>query len=149
MFEDPFFMLFGTNSHWWPTNGGRHSLAPALLSAPMVLLLPTIMSSKTPTIYSRAGPFVLDAALLLKDKRTDIAVLRINTKGEELPIVELSDWTILRSATVSHSAIRSVWDDATSGLPARRGPRWVLRLSFLYSNGCGDQFRQFGRQIWI
>ena len=96
MFEDPFFRRFFGNE--FPPGGQKRNRVENSLGSGVIVRADGIVVTNNHVIKDADDITVVladrrefDAALLLKDKRTDIAVLRINTKGEELPIVELSD----------------------------------------------------------
>ncbi|MEC8172936.1 MAG: trypsin-like peptidase domain-containing protein, partial [Pseudomonadota bacterium] len=96
MFEDPFFRRFFGKQ--FPPSSQKRNRVENSLGSGVIVRADGIVVTNNHVIKDADDITVVladrrefDAALLLKDKRTDIAVLRINTKEEELPIVELSD----------------------------------------------------------
>jgi S1-C subfamily serine protease len=73
------------------------------------------------------------ARILLADSRTDLAVLKIDTKGERLPVIEFDD-----------SDRISVGDIVLAiGDPFGVGQTVTMGIPVLYSDGRGHQSRQF------
>ena len=97
MFDDPFFRrFFGDN---FSSRGDRNrnrvenSLGSGVIVDPKGIIVTNnhVIKDANDIKVVLADRREFDARLLLKDKRTDIAVLGIDVKGEVLPIVRLAD----------------------------------------------------------
>ena len=97
MFNDPFFRRFFGDD--FSLGGGpkrnriENSLGSGVIvrSDGIVVTNNHVIKNADDITVVLADRREFNATLLLKDKRTDIAVLRINTNGEKLSIVEFSD----------------------------------------------------------
>jgi Do/DeqQ family serine protease len=95
MFNDPFFRRFFGDQV--PFGGNRSRVENSLGSGVIVGADGIIVTNNHVIKDANDIKVVLsdrrefDATLLLKDKRTDIAVLRVDLNGEELPTVAFSD----------------------------------------------------------
>ncbi|MBE09318.1 MAG: serine protease, partial [Rhodospirillaceae bacterium] len=97
MFNDPFFRRFFGDEFSF---GGRakrkrieNSLGSGVIvrSDGIVVTNNHVIKDADDITVVLADRREFEATLLLKDKRTDIAVLRINTNGEKLAFIEFSD----------------------------------------------------------
>ena len=96
MFDDPFFRrFFGDES---PFGGGNRNRVENSLGSGVIVTADGFIVTNNHVIKDASDIKVVladrrefDATLLLKDKRTDIAVLKIDTGQERLPIIELAD----------------------------------------------------------
>tara|TARA_Y100001934_G_scaffold243814_1_gene300741 strand:- start:25859 stop:27280 length:1422 start_codon:yes stop_codon:yes gene_type:complete len=97
MFNDPFFRRF-FGDEFSLRGGPKRSRIENSLGSGVIVRSDGIVVTNNHVIKDADDITVVladrrefDATLLLKDKRTDIAVLRIDTDGEKLSVVELSD----------------------------------------------------------
>ena len=96
MFDDPFFRrFFGDES---PFGGGNRKRVENSLGSGVIVTADGFIVTNNHVIKDANDIKVVladrrefDATLLLKDKRTDIAVLKIDTGQKRLPIIELAD----------------------------------------------------------
>jgi len=98
MFDDPFFRRFFGDELPFGGGGGAQNRVENSLGSGVILRSDGIIVTNNHVIKDADDITVVlsdrrefDATLLLKDQRTDIAVLRIDAKGEELPTVAFAD----------------------------------------------------------
>ena len=97
MFNDPFFRHFFGDEFSFGGGPKRNRIENSLGSGVIVRSDGIVVTNNHVIKDADDITVVLadrrefEATLLLKDKRTDIAVLRINTNGEKLSIIEFSD----------------------------------------------------------
>ncbi len=98
MFDDPFFRRFFGDELPFGGGGGGQNRVENSLGSGVILRSDGIIVTNNHVIKDADDITVVlsdrrefDATLLLKDQRTDIAVLRIDAKGEELPTVAFAD----------------------------------------------------------
>ncbi len=96
MFDDPFFRRFFGDE--FPFGGGNRNRVENSLGSGVVVTSDGFIVTNNHVIKDANDIKVVladrrefDATLLLKDKRTDIAVLKIDTGQERLPTIELAD----------------------------------------------------------
>ena len=96
MFDDPFFRRFFGDE--FPLGGGARNRVENSLGSGVIVGAEGIIVTNNHVIKDADDIKVVladrrefDATLLLKDKRTDIAVLRLEVDGERLPKVELAN----------------------------------------------------------
>jgi Do/DeqQ family serine protease len=98
VFNDPFFRRFFGEQLPFGGGGGNRSRVENSLGSGVIVGADGIIVTNNHVIKDANDIKVVlsdrrefDATLLLKDKRTDIAVLRIDVNGEKLPMVAFSD----------------------------------------------------------
>ncbi len=97
MFDDPFFRRFFGDEFSFGGRAKRNRIENSLGSGVIVRSDGIVVTNNHVIKDADDITVVLadrrefEATLLLKDKRTDIAVLRINTNGEKLAFIEFSD----------------------------------------------------------
>ena len=96
MFDDPFFQRFFGDE--FPFGGGgrrqiENSLGSGVIVKPTGLIVTNnhVIKDATEITVILADRREYDATVMLKDQRTDIAVLQIDTSGEALPSIEFGD----------------------------------------------------------
>jgi Do/DeqQ family serine protease len=98
MYNDPFFRRFFGDQLPFAGGGGNRSRVENSLGSGVIVGADGVIVTNNHVIKDANDIKVVlsdrrefDATLLLKDKRTDIAVLRVDVKGEKLPVVAFSD----------------------------------------------------------
>ncbi len=94
LFDDPFFrQFFGEMFEGQPRRRSQQALGSGVILDPEGLIVTNhhVIANATQVKVVLADRREFDAEVLLKDERTDLAVLRIGTGGERLPYVEMRD----------------------------------------------------------
>jgi Do/DeqQ family serine protease len=94
LFDDPFFrQFFGEMFEGQPRRRSQQALGSGVILDPEGLIVTNhhVIANATEVKVVLADRREFDAEVLLKDERTDLAVLRINVAGERLPFVEMLD----------------------------------------------------------
>ncbi|MDE0809326.1 MAG: Do family serine endopeptidase [Alphaproteobacteria bacterium] len=94
LFNDPFFrQFFGEIFQGQPRRRSQKALGSGVILAPDGLIVTNhhVIANATQVKVVLSDRREFDAEVLLKDDRTDLAVLRIDTGDEKLPFVEMRD----------------------------------------------------------
>ncbi|MDG2287132.1 MAG: Do family serine endopeptidase, partial [Alphaproteobacteria bacterium] len=94
LFDDPFFrQFFGEMFQGQPRRRSQQALGSGVILDPDGLIVTNhhVIANATQVKVVLSDRREFDATVLLKDKRTDLAVLRIETEGEKLPHIEMRD----------------------------------------------------------
>ena len=94
LFNDPFFrQFFGDMFPGQPRRRSQQALGSGVILDPAGLIVTNhhVIANATQVKVVLSDRREFDAEVLLKDERTDLAVLRIDTGSEKLPFVEMRD----------------------------------------------------------
>jgi Do/DeqQ family serine protease len=94
IFDDPLFrQFFGDPGSDMPRERLQRSLGSGVIVSPdgMVVTNNHVIEDMTDVKVALADRREFEAEILLKDKRTDLAVLKIKHAGERFPVIELAD----------------------------------------------------------
>ena len=151
LFDDPIFRrFFGV-----PGGGGeqvQRSLGSGVIVDPSGLIVTNIhvIEGADEVKVALADKREFEAEIVLKDKRSDLAVLRIKDAHERFPFSAVRQFRCARGrrrgARHRQSVRRRADGDARHRLGARAHAGRHHRLSVLHPDRCRDQSRQFRRR---
>ena len=152
LFDDPIFRRFFGGRPGGGGNQVQRSLGSGVIvdASGLIVTNNHVIEGADEVKVSLADKREFEATLVLKDPRTDLAILRIKDGHEQFPALDFAQFRRAagrrRRAGDRQSVRRRADGDARHRLGAGAHAGRHHRLSVLHPDRCGDQSRQFRRR---